>query len=100
MKKTVSQNEILVVTGEGETRGWGSAKKLKVEELSVQVNLFLGQMNGILGSAPKKVGTFQFVEFEVYAEINAKGALALLGTGGEAGAKGGVKFVFRRSAEG
>jgi len=99
MAKKVSRDEILVITGEAETRGWRSAKKLKVEELSLQVNLFLGQMNSILGSAPKEVGTFQFVEFEVYAEINAKGALALLGTGGEAGAKAGVKFVFRRCSE-
>jgi hypothetical protein len=34
----------------------------------------------------------------VYAEITGKGTLAILGTGGEVGATGGLRFVFRRSS--
>jgi hypothetical protein len=94
-----SKDEILILTGEPETRGFGSARKLKVEELSVQVNLFLDQMGGILERTPPTLGRFQFVEFEIKAEITSKGSLALLGTGGELGATGGIKFVFRRPAE-
>lgn len=89
------QTELLVLTSDAGTRGWG-ATKLKVHELSAHVNLFLNQMNGILEKAPQTLGQFRFEEFEVQAEITAKGSLALLGTGGEAGATGGVKFVFRR----
>ncbi len=89
------QTELLVLTSDAGTRGWG-ATKLKVQELSAHVNLFLNQMNSILEKTPQTLGQFRFEEFEVQAEITAKGSLALLGTGGEAGVTGGVKFVFRR----
>lgn len=94
-KSDVDQTELLVLTGDTGTRGWG-ATKLKVQDLSAHVNLFLDQMNTILEKTPQLLGQFRFEEFEVNAEITAKGSLALLGTGGEAGATGGVKFVFRR----
>jgi hypothetical protein len=90
------EGQILVVTGE-DNRAFG-ARKLSVEQLSENVSRFLSQMGSVLEHAPAEIGGFQFVEFEVNAEINAKGALALLGTGGEAGASGGIKFVFRRPA--
>jgi len=51
-----------------------------------------------LEKTPEKLGKFQFEEFEVYAEITGKGTLAILGTGGEIGATGGLRFVFRRSS--
>jgi hypothetical protein len=89
---------IFVVTADAGARGAGLRSRLKLDELSQNVNLFLDQMGTVLGKAPPQVGAFQFVEFEVHAEISAKGTLALLGTGGEAGATGGVKFVFRRAS--
>ena len=91
----MSENTIWVVTGEPTTRG-RNLKELKIEELSININLFLEQMDGVLEKTPEKLGKFQFVEFEIHAEVTAKGSLALLGTGGEAGATGGLKFVFRR----
>ncbi len=92
------KNTIWVVTTEpSTTRGRRGATELKVEELSVNVNLFLEQMGHVLEKTPEKLGTFQFVEFEIHAEVSAKGILTLLGAGGEAGATGGLKFVFRRS---
>lgn len=90
------KDTILVITGSSTTRG-GSLRELKVEELSVNVILFLEQMDRVLTKTPEHLGEFQFVEFEVSAEVTAKGMLAILGTGGEAGATGGLKFVFRRS---
>jgi hypothetical protein len=88
-----------VVTSEAiARRGSGGFKQLKVEELSVNVNLFLEQVGGILEKTPEKLGKFHFDEFEVYAEVTGKGTIALLGTGGEAGATGGLRFVFRRSS--
>lgn len=89
---------IWVVTAEPTTRG-SSRKQLRVEELSVNINLFLEQMNGVLEQTPEQVGKFQFAEFELHAEITAKGAIAILGTSGEAGIAGGLKFVFRRMPE-
>jgi hypothetical protein len=92
------QNTIEVVTGDVATRS-RNRKQLKVSELADNVNQFLDQMGGILASTPKSIGQFQFTEFEVHAEVTAKGSLAILGTGGEAGATGGLKFVFKRVEE-
>jgi len=91
----MGSDTIWVVTGDPTVRG-DRLRQLKVEELSVNVNLFLEQMSGVLEKTPEKLGGFQFVEFEIHAEVTAKGALAILGTGGEVGAAGGLKFVFRR----
>jgi len=91
----MTDNTIWVVTSKPTTRG-RNLRKLDVEELSVNINLFLNQMNSMLEKTPEKIGQFHFAEFEVHAEITAKGTLAILGTGGEVGATGGLKFVFRR----
>jgi len=93
------KDTIWVITDESSSRRGHGPIKLKVEDLSVNVNLFLEQMSSVLEKTPEKLGKFQFVEFEVHAEVTAKGMLAVLGTGGEAGATGGLKFVFRRLSE-
>jgi hypothetical protein len=95
----VNENEtnvIAVYASESGTRRL-TATKLSVDELTLNVNLFLDQIGRMIEKTPSSVGAFQFAEFEVSAEISAKGSLVLLGTGGEAGAKGGLKFVFRRA---
>ena len=87
---------IWVVTGENVATRGGGMKQIKVEELALNVNVFIEQMGSILEKTPEKVGNFHFDEFEVSAEITGKGSLAILGTGGEVGATGGLRFVFRR----
>ena len=94
----MEKDTIWVVTGETAVTRGGGMKQLKVEELASNVNLFLEQMGSILEKTPEKVGKFHFDEFEVSAEITGKGSLAILGTGGEVGATGGLRFVFRRSS--
>jgi hypothetical protein len=92
-----NQDTIWIVTDDTSTKRRGSGRTaLKIEEFSTNVNLFINQLGGVLENTPETLGKFQFVEFEVYAEVSAKGTLSVLGTGGEAGAKGGLKFVFRR----
>lgn len=90
----MDKDTIWVVTGE-QTRG-GGLKQLKIEDLSININLFIEQMGNILEKTPEKLGKFHFDEFEIHADITAKGAIAVLGTGGELGATGGLKFVFHR----
>jgi hypothetical protein len=94
----MDKDTILVVTGDSVTTRGGGVKPLKVDELSVNVNLFIEQMGSILEKTPEKLGKFEFEEFEVYAEITGKGSIAILGTGGEVGATGGLRFLFRRSS--
>ena len=91
-----NENDVIAVyASESGTRRL-SVTKLRIDELTLNVNLFLDQVGRMLEKTPSSVGAFHFVEFEVSAEISAKGSLVLLGTGGEGGAKGGLKFVFRR----
>lgn len=96
---TGNRATIWVITGGSiaTTRGSGT-KQLKIEELSVNVNLFLEQIGNILEQTPEKLGRFHLDEFEVHAEVTAQGTLAVLGTGIQAGAAGELRFVFRRTS--
>jgi len=92
------KNMLWVVTSESvTTRGGGRLKQQSVEELAVNINLFLEQMGNVLEKTPEKVGKFHFEEFEVHAEVTAQGSIAVVGTGLQVGATGGLRFVFRRS---
>lgn len=96
--EATNDEEILVVTSDPAaigTRG-GGPQPLKIDELVVNVNVFVQQMGKVLESTPEKLGKFDFNEFEIHAEITADGTLALLGSGVHAGAGGGLRFVFRR----
>ncbi len=96
---SIEKDKIWVVTSdEMTTRGRSGLKQLKVEDLSVNVNLFLEQMGNVLEKTPEKMGKFHFEEFEVHAEVTAQGTIAVLGTGLQAGTTGGLRFVFRRSS--
>lgn len=100
MTETIDKDTMWVVTSEPmTTRGTGikQAKPLKVDVLAENINLFIGQMGTILERTPEKLGKFNFEELEVHAEINGKGTISLFGTGGEIGATGGLRFVFRRT---
>ncbi len=94
----MKKDTIEVITTEAVTRDGGSRrlKSLRVEELAININLFIEQMGDILEKTPEKLGKFHFDELEVHAEITGKGTIALFGTGGELGATGGLRFVFRR----
>ena len=99
-KEATNSDEILVVTSDLAaigTRGGGS-QSLKVEELALNVNLFVQQMGKVLESTPESLGKFHFDEFEIHAEINADGTIAVLGSGVHAGVGGGLRFLFRRSS--
>jgi hypothetical protein len=99
-EEQLEKDTMWVVTSEPiATRGGGKqAKPLKVDWLAENVNLFIAQMGALLEQTPEKLGKFQFDELEVHAEISGKGTLILFGTGGEVGATGGLRFVFRRAA--
>lgn len=97
------QDKIWFVTTESlETRAPGDRlvveTELHVEQLSGNINLFLGQLDKLLEDAPDQVGKFQLTEFELYAEVSTDGTLKVLGTGIGVGAIGGLKFKFCRRA--
>ena len=90
-------NVQVIVSGDGVVRGKNrNTKNISVQDLSTNINMFVEQVNIILSTTPEKVGGFRLDEIEIHAEITAKGSLAILGTGGEVGGSGGLRFVFRR----
>ncbi len=89
-----------IITSKPGTRGAASVTKLKLEELSNSLDTFLDQMNKLLANVPNELGDFDFSELEVHADVSSKGSISLLGTGGEVGVAGGLKFVFRRKTQG
>lgn len=96
-----SLNKIwVVVSGTPQWRGGGEKPgrtEVDVDKLSSNMKLFLEQIGNMLEQTPERVGQFRFEEFEISAEVTAQGTLAILGTGLQAGATGGLRFVFRYS---
>jgi len=71
--------------------------RIKLDDLATNVQAFTRQMEKVLLETPAKLGDFEFAEFEVSAALSAKGGLSICGlAGAEAGAQGGLKFVFKR----
>lgn len=95
---TNSENNFFLISAEpiNNTRAFRPPSKVMVDVLGENINVFLSQMNGVLENTPSTVSTFQFVEFEITAEVNAKGQIVIMGTGGELGLTSGIKFVFRK----
>jgi hypothetical protein len=93
-----AENNFFLVSAEqvSNSRGKRPPSKIMVNVLGENINVFLSQMNGVLENTPSTVSTFQFVEFEITAEVNAKGQIVIMGTGGELGLTSGIKFVFRK----
>ena len=100
VKEATESDEVFVVTSDLATIGTrgGGPQPLRVKELAVNVNLFVQQMGKVLESTPETLGNFNFDEFEIHAEINADGTIAVLGSGVHGGIGGGLRFVFRRGS--
>ena len=69
---------------------------ISAQDLSGNVNIFLGEMEKVLKETPEKMGKFHLTEISVSAEITADGQIVLCGVGGEIGISGGLQFTFKR----
>ncbi|MCP4420076.1 MAG: hypothetical protein GY805_26020 [Chloroflexi bacterium] len=96
MSENDEQDFILVNVTESATSRGGRVKSLEVGIVAKNVNLFMAQIEGILEQTPENVGKFKFTEFTISAEISAKGALVIMGTGVETTGSGGLSFKFER----
>ena len=99
MDNTSSDTIWVLVDASDTWRGPGEVERKAIDarKLSENMKRFLGQIGEMLKETQEYVGQFHFEEFEISAEVSADGSLAILGSGLHAGAKGGLKFVFRRS---
>ena len=63
---------------------------VEVKEIKTQLSNFLASMQEILDGIPEKVTGYELESVDISVEINAKGTVSLLGTGGELGGTGGL----------
>ena len=54
-------------------------------------------MQMLIDEGPATKSGFDLDAIEIHANISAKGTISLLGTGGELGGGGGIKFILKRS---
>jgi hypothetical protein len=70
--------------------------ELSADDVARQLKNFLDTMDTVLTKLPAKLGGFTLKEMELSVEISATGKVSLLGTGGEMGTTGGLKFTLKR----
>lgn len=90
----INSNEILIFHQGGvETRRRNRARKISVEEFSEEVQDFYNKLSKIFeGLNNQQSSGFKLKEITINAEISASGQVGFLGTGAEAGIKGGLTF--------
>ncbi|MGK7898976.1 MAG: hypothetical protein AB4372_36520 [Xenococcus sp. (in: cyanobacteria)] len=67
------------------------------EDLKGNMNQFLEVLEETFDQAEQTSSQMQLSEVELTVEINGKGQVGLLGTGGEVGGKGAIKLKFTRN---
>jgi hypothetical protein len=73
-----------------------SRQTVAAVDVARRVEEFVDTLGAVLARLPAVMSGFEIDNITVAAEVSAKGKLALLGTGGELGGKGGLTFTFRR----
>ncbi|MEM9273359.1 MAG: hypothetical protein AAGA80_10425 [Cyanobacteria bacterium P01_F01_bin.143] len=79
-----------------EIRG-GDWNRIESSELQSNMNQFLEVLGQTFDQAERSNSKMQLDEVELTVEINGKGQVGLLGTGGEVGGKGAIKLKFKRN---
>jgi hypothetical protein len=94
------ENKLRVIVASESLRSLTERRAREIEidpqQLSVNLNLFLTQMNDVLRETPEKIGKFKLKEFELSIEISAEGQVVLWGVGGTVGGAGGITLKFSR----
>ena len=70
---------------------------VEAEVLQSNMNQFLEVLGETFDQAEQNYSKIQLDEIELTVEINGKGQVGLLGTGGEVGGKGAIKLKFKRN---
>lgn len=72
-------------------------RQVKASTLQARVKEFLVAMKKVVDGLPSEFGELHLDSVTITAEVNAKGQLILLGSGGELSGKGGISFVLKKS---
>ena len=79
-----------------ESKNGRNRTRVKAEDLKQNMSEFLEVVEEAFEQTEKPKSKMQLEELELSVEINGSGQVSLLGTGGQAGAKGGIKLKFKR----
>lgn len=74
-------------------------RRISAQELKANMDEFLEVVQTIFEKAEQSQSSLQLEEIELSVEINGKGQVGLLGTGGELGGKGAIQLKFKRKIE-
>lgn len=77
-------------------RNGGKRSRLSADDLKQNMGEFLDVVEEAFEKTEKPKSGMRLDEVELSVEINGKGQVNLLGTGGEAGAKGAIVLKFKR----
>src|SRR5713101_2499569 len=103
MTENSASQDVLTVVGYEDIEERGLAERRLVrrevdaDQLGARVTAFLGSLRKVLGQQPDEIGPYKLDTISVTAEVSAKGAVGLLGTGTELAGKGGGSFSFKRT---
>ena len=81
---------------ESEERNGRKRSRLSADDLKQNMGEFLDVVEEVFEKAQKARSGMRLEGVELLVEINGKGQVSLLGTGGEVGAKGSIKLTFKR----
>jgi hypothetical protein len=82
-----------------ETRAFGDffrKGQVSTKILGDNLQKFVAGLGAALANIPQALPQHRLDEIEVSVSISAEGGVSLLGTGGKAGAEGGLKLTFKR----
>ncbi|MFB4279617.1 hypothetical protein ACBJ59_30330 [Nonomuraea sp. MTCD27] len=92
---------IIGISEESTDRSLGTFlfRRAKVSATTLRSNItgFVDALSEAMADVPQALSGYTMESVQVIAEISAKGKLSLLGSGGEAGGKGGIIFTFTRA---
>jgi hypothetical protein len=73
-----------------------SRGKVKAETLQSNLQALLDKLSGVLQSLPAEIGQYSLSEMTLAVSVTAKGAVSLLGSGGEVTGQGGITLKLTR----
>ncbi|NEQ38250.1 MAG: hypothetical protein F6K40_19080 [Okeania sp. SIO3I5] len=78
----------------------GGEYEVAEETLEREIGHLIDVVKRVFTRAEKQTQTeIQLDEIEIFAEVNGEGKVSLLGSGVQAGGKGGIKLKFKRQQE-
>ena len=73
--------------------------KVKTETLQANLQALLDKLGDVLQGLPAEIGNYSLSEMTLAVSVTAKGAVSLLGSGGEVTGQGGITLKLTRKPD-